>query len=207
MHGLGLCHHRPGERVIERAGTARSQRLLHDDVDHSAILGVDADQRAQFGSPLHELEDGGIVDHQDIGIGHEDLEAGDSLGDHGVHVVQPDVVGAEVGDGHVQRVVDAGFALGFGAPGLEGLHHGMAHGLQGEVDDGSGATDGRGARSPLVVVRADRAAEGHIEMGMHIDAARQNQQARRIDDCMSRRIDCRRDARNFFALDQHVGQG
>jgi hypothetical protein len=49
MHGLGLGFRGTGERVIERAGVARGQRLLHDDVDHRAILRVDADQRAQLG--------------------------------------------------------------------------------------------------------------------------------------------------------------
>ena len=147
-----------------------------------------------------------VVHHQDVGIRHEDLEAGDSLGDHRVHFVEPGIVRAQVGDCHVQRVVDAGLALGLGAPGLEGLGHRMAHGLQGKVDHRCGAADGRGARAPLVVVRAHRPAEGHVEVGMHIDAAGKHQHSRGIDDCVAGRIDCRRDPRNRLALNQHIGQ-
>jgi len=39
-------------------------------------------------------------------------------------------LGAEVGDGHVQTIVDAGFAFGLGTPDFKGLGIGLAHGLQ-----------------------------------------------------------------------------
>ena len=165
-----------------------------------------ADQRAQLAGALHQLVDGAIVHHQHIGIRHEDLEAGDALGDHRVHVVEPCVVRAEVGDGHVQAVVDAGFALGLGAPGLERLGHWMSHGLQRKVDDHGGAADGRCARAPLVVVRADGAAEGHVEVGVDVDAAGEDEHAGCVDHGVSGCVDLRGYARNRLALDQYIGE-
>ena len=46
MHGFGLGDGGPRERVIDGRGPAFGQRPLHDDVDHAAVLGVHADQRA-----------------------------------------------------------------------------------------------------------------------------------------------------------------
>ena len=46
MHGFGFGQRRARERVIDRRGLAFGQRLLHDHVDHAAVLGVHADQRA-----------------------------------------------------------------------------------------------------------------------------------------------------------------
>ena len=203
MHGLGLGLHGPGERVVERPGVARGQRLLHHHVNHRPVLRVHAHQRAQLGCPLHQLEDRRVVHHQHIGIRHEDLEAGDSFGDHRVHIVQPRIVRAQVCDRHMQGVVDAGLALGLGAPCLEGLGHRMAHGLQDEVDHRCCPANGGSARSPLVIVRAHRSAEGHVQMRVHIDAAGQHQHSRRINYRVSRRVDLQRNPRNRLAPTVH----
>ena len=60
-------------------------------------------------------------------------------------------------------------------------HLGAAR-LDGEIDDGCGAADGRGARAGLEVVGGIGAAEGHVEMSVRVDAAGQQQQAGGIDD-------------------------
>ena len=91
MHRLGLGARRPRERVIDGRGLALGQRLLHDDVDDRAVLGVHADQRAVLRRLLHGLEDGGVVDHQHVGIGHEELEAGHAFAHQVVHVFEAGV--------------------------------------------------------------------------------------------------------------------
>ena len=78
----------PRERVIDGRGFALGQRLLHDHVDHRAVLGVHADERAVLRRLPQRLEDRGVVDHQHVGIGHEELEAGHALADHVVHVFE-----------------------------------------------------------------------------------------------------------------------
>ena len=59
--------------------------------------------------------------------------------------------------------------------------HGVARGLQGEVDDGRGSADGCGDGAGAVIVGRNGAAEGHIEMGVNIDAAGHHQQTGGID--------------------------
>ena len=46
-----------------------------------------------------------------------------------------------------------------------------AAGLDGEIDDGGGAAEGRGARAGLEIVGGGGAAERHVEMRVHVDAA------------------------------------
>ena len=88
MHGLSLGLRGPRERVIDGRGLALGQRLLHDHVDHRAVLRVHADQRAILRRLLQRLEDRGVVHHQHVGIGHEELEAGHALAHHVVHVFE-----------------------------------------------------------------------------------------------------------------------
>ena len=104
------------------------------------------------GGLLHDLEHEAVLDHEDVGVGHEELEGGDAVGDHVAHFFKGAVVGAEVGDGHVEAVVDAGLRFGFFVPDFEGVGEGVAAGLEGEVDDGGGAADGGGACSCQVIV-------------------------------------------------------
>ena len=81
------------------------QRPLHDDVDHAAVFGVQADQRAVLRGAAERLENGRVVHHQHARIRHEQLEAGHAFAHHVVHVFQAGF--AQVGDDHVQAVVDA----------------------------------------------------------------------------------------------------
>ena len=102
---------------------------------------------------------------------------------HGFHLGQSlrAVAWTKVGDGHMQPVVDARLTVALGQPGFQSLTHGVAAGLQGEVDDGGrsahGCSDGAGA----VIVSRYCAAEGHIEMGVHVDAAGHNEETGRVD--------------------------
>ena len=92
---------------------------------------MDAAERVQQSGLMHDLEHQPVVDHEHVGIGHEEFERRDALLHHRFHLRQSlrSVAGPEVGDGHVQTVVDAGFAGALGQPGFERLAHRMAHGL------------------------------------------------------------------------------
>ena len=85
-----------------------------------------------------------------FGIGHEQLEAGDAFAHHVVHVFEAGV--AQIGDDHVQAVVDAGLAFGLLPPGVERVAHLRAARLDGEIDDGGGAAERRGARAGFEIV-------------------------------------------------------
>ena len=64
-----------------------------------------------------------------------------------------------------------GAALGLFPPGVERVAHARAARLDGEIDDGGGAAEGRGARAGFEIVARSGAAEGHVEMGVDVDAA------------------------------------
>ena len=70
---------------------------------------------------LHHLEHQAVVDHQHVGVGHEELEGRDACCTIVFHLAQAlrAVARAKVGDGHVQGEVDAGLAVALGEPGLE----------------------------------------------------------------------------------------
>jgi hypothetical protein len=113
-------------------------------------------------------------------------------------------VGVEVGDGHVEGVVDAGFAGGFGAPDLKRFGEGMAAGLEGEVDDRGGASDGGGAGAGEVVVRGGGAAEGHVEVGVDVDASGENEEVPSVYDLVAFGGDVRGDLGDDLALNENV---
>ena len=78
---------------------------------------------------------------------------------------------AEVGDDHVEAVVDDGAPFGLLPPGVQRVAHARAARLDGEIDDGGGAAESRGARAGFEIVGRSGAAERHVEMGVRVDAA------------------------------------
>ena len=126
------------------------------------------------------FEDRRVINHQHVGIGHEELEAGHALAHHVVHVFEARV--AEIGHDHVQAVVDAGLALGLLPPGVERRAHLRAPRLDGEVHNRCGSADGRGSGAGKEVIGGVRAAEGHIEVRVRVDAAGKDKKAGCIDD-------------------------
>ena len=113
--GFGFGFGGAGEGVEVGCGFAAGKGLGYGDVDLVAVFGVDEDQGVERGGLLHDLEHEAVPNHEDVGVGHEELEGRDAGGDHVAHLFKRFVVGSEVGDGHVEGVVDAGFAGGFGA--------------------------------------------------------------------------------------------
>ena len=167
--GFGFGGRGARECVIFRSFFSFGEGLLDDDVDGAAVFGVHADEAGMFCGLAHGLEDGGVVEHEDAGIGHEEFEAGDAFADEVGHFFE--LRAAEVGDDAVEGVVDGGFVVGFGHPGVEGVAEGLAFVLDGEIDERRGAAEGCGDCAGLEVVGAGGAAEGHVEMGVDVDAA------------------------------------
>ena len=204
MHRLRLGPRGPRQRVIDRRRLALGQRLLHDDIDHRPVLGVHANQRAVLRRLPHRLEDRGVIDHQHVGIRHEQLEAGHALAHQVVHVFEARI--GQIGHDHVQTVVDARLALGLLPPCVERRAHLRTARLNSKVHDRRRPANRRCPRPSLKIVCRVGPAERHIEMRVRIDAAGQQQQPRRVHN------GCRRIRRNVGAhvfnhapVDQHIG--
>lgn len=116
---LGLQERLAHLAVEARVGLAARQRLFHEDVDRDAVLRVHHDQAAVLGGALHGAQDLAVVAVEDAGVGHELLEGGDALLDQQVHLLERLLV--DVGDDHVEGVVDGAVAVGLGVPGVEAL--------------------------------------------------------------------------------------
>ena len=96
----------------------------HNDYGTAVLLaqmfaaGVQRHQRAVLAGVLHDAQDRGVVDLQELGVGHVQLEAGDAP----LHAPRDRALGHGLGEGHVQAVVHTG---GFGpaAPGGQRCRH------------------------------------------------------------------------------------
>jgi hypothetical protein len=146
----------------------------------SAVLGVHADEAAVVPRLRQGLEDRGVVHHEDARVGHEELEGRDALLAHHLVHVHRDLV-AELAHDHVEAVVDHRLALGALHPALEGGVEPLTEVLDGEVDQGGGPAVGGGDGAALEVVGGGGAAEGHVEVGVHVDAPRHDQLAGGVD--------------------------
>ena len=150
-----------------------------------------ADRAAVLPGAPHRAEDARIVQHEHAGIGHEQLERADALLDHRVHL-DLHLVG-ELGDDHVEAVVDGRLARGFLRPRFEGVVQRLASVLDREVDDRRGAAERRGDGAGFEVVGRGRAAERHVHVGVDVDAAGQHVLALGVDHPIGRhgRAPCR----------------
>ena len=117
--GFGFGRGRARERVILRSGLSFGQRLLDDHVDGAAVFRVHADHGAVLRGRAQGLEDAGVVEHENAGIGHEQFEAGDAFADQFVHLGQ--LCAGKVGDDAVKCVVADGLARSLAHPGVEGV--------------------------------------------------------------------------------------
>src|ERR1035441_6024794 len=190
--------------MVNGRGLSFGQRARDEDIDHAAVFGVHADECAVFGGARERFEDGGVIHHEDVGIGHEQLEAGYDLVDHLVHIFQ--AAGAQIGDDHVEAVIDTGAAFGLFPPGVERGPHARAAGLDGEIHDAGGAAEGGGARSGFEIVGGGGAAEGHVEVGVGVNAAGQDVHAGGVDDGGGGVLgNAGADFLDAFAFDQDIG--
>ena len=185
LHGLG-----PRDRVVIGRRLAPAQVVLDDLVDHDAVLAVHHDHRTEAAALLHGPEDLGIGRVEDAGVGGEQLEAGDPLPVHDVHLLQRRVV--HVGDDHVEPVIDGAVAACLLVPRLEAGGQGGTLLLDGEVEDRGGATPGRCGGAGLERVRRERAAERHLHVRVHVDATGDHVLPRCVDDAGATRNGRRR---------------
>ena len=205
MHRLGFGCGGPRERVINGRRLALRQRAPHDHVDHAAVFGMHADERSIPGRLRERFEDGRVIHHQHARIGHEQFEAGYAFVHHGVHIFQAGFV--EIGHDHVQAVIDGSAVFGLLPPDVESVAHLHAARLDGEIDQGSGASEGRRARAGFEIVAGGGTAEGHVEMCVDVDAARQQQHAGRVDHPVGRADrDVGGNLADLFAVDHDVGR-
>lgn len=208
MGGLGLQGDLADVAVVAGVGVPGGEGLFDQDVDGDAVLGVHHDQPAVAGSLLHGAQDLAVVAVEDPRIRHEQLEGGDAFGDEAVHLLERGRV--HVCEDHVEGVVDGAVAVGLGVPGVEPFAQGLAHALDGEVDDGGRAAPGGGAGAGLEGVGGVRSAERHLHVGVPVDAARDDVLARRVDPPVGApalggvgSVGGERD--DTAALDEHVG--
>ena len=170
--GLGLQLRRPGQAVLHRVGPPRGQRLGHQLVDRDAVLRVHHDHRAGVRGPQHGPQDLAVGGVEHARVGHEHLEAVHARADAGLHLLERGVV--DVGDDHVEAVVDRAVAVRLRVPLVQRGQQRGALGLDREVDDRGGAAPGGGPGPGLEGVRRERAAERHLHVRVHVDAAGQH---------------------------------
>ena len=176
--GLGLELLGARERVVDRIGLARRQRLLDEVVDGEAVLGVHHHEAARLLAALEHGEEEVVGHHQHVRIGEEDLERGYARVDHRLHVGE--CAGVRLRDRHVEAVVHVRGALGAAHPLLERRAQATRLHLQREVDEAGRAARGRGLRAGVVVVRGRSAAERHREVRVVVDRAREHEAARGV---------------------------
>ena len=175
---LALHQGGPGQHVPLGARIAGGERLLHQHVDDVAVLGVDLHHPAVRADLTHRLEDRPVVDHQQVGIGGEELEGGDAfVVDQALHVDERLVV--HLGHDHVRTDIDGG-DRGALVPVGKAFERARALHLGGEVHDGGGAAEGPRLGAGVEGVRRARRPEVPVEVRVHIDAAGQYEQPRRI---------------------------
>ena len=152
--------------------------------------------------PQQRPEDARVVQHEDAGVGHEQLERRDALADERVHLLFH-LIG-QLGDDHVEPVVDGRLPLGLLHPRLPGVVKRLPLVLNREVDDRGGAAVRRGDRAGLEVVGRRRAAERHVEVRVHVDPAREDVLAGGIDDAIRGHRQRRPDRGDLLLLDEDV---
>ncbi len=185
--GLLLGLPRPGEPVVDRVGLATGQRLGDEDVDGHAVLGVHHDERAVLARLLHGPQDLAVVGVEDAGVGHEQLDAGDPVGDQLVHRLERVVVDAA--EDLVEPVVDRTVPGGLLVPGGESVLDALAGALDGEVDDRRRPAPRGRRRAGLEGVRGDWSRRTAAPCGY----GRRPRRGSRT--CRSRRSRCRRCSR------------
>ena len=203
MHSLRLHAGGTGQGVVLRRRLALGHCQLDDLVDDDPVLGVHADQGAVLAGLAHGAEQRAVVDVEQARVGHEHLVGGHALVGQPPHLPQPVVL--HVGDDHVEAVVDARLAGRLLVPGLEPLKRRLALGLDREVDDRRRTAEGGRPGAGLEVVGARRAAEGHVHVGVGVDAARHDQPPRRVDGPVRLDLQVAADQRDRLVLYEDVG--
>ncbi len=120
--------------------------------------------------------------------------------DHLGHVLTYGIV--PVGDAHVVGIVGDGVLRTF-LPIGEGFHQRLVAIGDAEVDDHRRAARKRRLGAALVIVGGIRAHEGHVEMGVRVDAARHDEAILGVERAVA--LQPLADRLDGLAFDQHVG--
>jgi hypothetical protein len=130
-------------------------------------------ERASLGGDLHRPEERLVVHHERALVGHEELVRGHALLRQARELFERAAI-AEVGDRHVVAHVDHLLAVRLRAPLVERGGERAPRRLDHEVDMARRASE-RGRGLPrLHVVDRGGAAEGHVQVRVRVDAARQH---------------------------------
>ena len=197
--GLG----RTRERVEVRRGVARRQRLLHEDVDRVAVLGVHHHERTRLGRNLHRPEERLVVDHERALVRHEELVRGDPLLRQSGKLFERAAL-AEIGDRDVVAHVDELLPLALGVPGVECLGERAPGRLDAEVDVTRGTAERCRDLARRDVVDRDGPAERHVEVRMRIDQSGEDVLARGVDDPVGIDVERLAEHRDALVLDEDV---
>ena len=189
--------------MVDRVALAGSQVALHQHVDGATVLGMHHDQAAVLRGPAHRLKDCRVVEHEDPGISHEELEGRDAFVDQRVHLLEDRVV--DLAHDHVEAVVDVRLALRFLVPLVEALAQRLAEGLHRKVDDRRRPAPGGRRASGGEVIGGEGATEGQLHVGVDIDRARHHVAVLGVDHLIGVGRQSAPDGRDLFTLDQHVG--
>ena len=180
MCRLAFHDGRTRKRVIARRRMTLGDGFANQQVDHSAVFGVQCNHAAMLTHHPHGLKNRRIVRHHRAGVRHEHLEARHPLvADRVLHVAEDLVVNLR--DDHMKGIVDAGNRRRFRLRACNCIKRTGAGVLQRKVDDRGGAAERGRAGAGGEVVAGDRGPEGilHVRVGVH--AAREHQQAARVD--------------------------
>ena len=189
---LALDLGRPRQRMALGAGYAGFQELLLQMEHQLAILGVDGADRAKLAGAGEAVHQHLVIRHDRALVGHEVLEAVDTvlLGER-AHVAMDAVI--PPGDRNVEGIV-ASRLLRPAPPLFVSLEQRLLRIGDHEVDDHGGAAGEARRRAGEEILRRGRAHEGQFHVGVRIDAARHDELAAGIDHARARRsVDARRD--------------
>ncbi|OIQ69477.1 hypothetical protein GALL_489230 [mine drainage metagenome] len=203
VHRLAFDDGWPRQRVTLGAGDAHGGNLFLQQKHQFTVFGVHRRHGTEFKGPLEAVDQGFIVAHDGIFVGHEVLEAVDAFGLYqGAHVAPDRLV--PPGDGHVKAVVAGGF-FGPAAPGLVSLHQALLRVWNTEVDDGGGAAGHTGSGAGEKVVHGGGAHERQLHVGVRVNAAGHHILAAGIDhDGTSRCLQALGHSHNAAILAQHI---
>src|SRR5439155_6056004 len=159
---------------------AFGQSLLHDHVDGAAVFGVHADHRAGAAGHAQGFEDAAVIEHENAGIRHEELETGDAVADELFHFLKARI--GKIGDDAMEAVVGDSFRGCLLHPCVECGAQRLAFVLDREVDESGGTAECGCAGAGLEIIRARSAAERHVQVCVDVNPAGEDVFAGHIED-------------------------
>src|SRR5699024_10627257 len=120
-----------------------------------------------------------VVNHEAAAVGHEDLQAADTLLLDCRQILNRALV--EVVDNRVHAVIDSGLAVRFVTMRLQRVRQVLVGQLRCEVDHGRGAAHGGSSRAGFEVVGSRGIEHGRVEVGVDVDTARKQKHTAAVD--------------------------